>query len=432
MFTTDFLCYSYLRVHKFKRILEIQCAKYNSMHNEGNMKKIRIRRTDKNEIFYVLIALFCMNFLGRGSVICTIFAVLAVFRLPRKIAVDTDMLYVFALSAVSAVASLIYEGINEVVKCLNFLLLYCIGLNWYYASKNKLVHLKKTLYAVCFGYTLLVALICYSSILEQNYTNTQYLLTINYWTGEKIATTLVGLVSSVVIAFSFYGLFCQGSKKLKLLATLSIGTVLYISVVTATRTPVLLFLIVWFLMLGIYSRERNQRKMMIVWLVITAILLLILFLFVLNAFSFKDYVLSQPLFDRLSGHGLKTGRFQIAKNHLSYMIVYPWGGSNIKSITGHAAHNYIQQGHDLYGIFATVTLCLLEVSFIMNIIRLIRRKRKYDIDYLLISLYISMLIMAHWEPVFTGYPCYLFSFFMIHGMTNGYLRTEKVDLTDAE
>lgn len=43
-------------------------------------------------------------------------------------------------------------------------------------------------------------------------------------------------------------------------------------------------------------------------------------------------------------------------------------------------------------------------------------------------MYLTMLIQACLEPVFTGYPCFMFSFLLIHGMANAYLKTRSGEL----
>ena len=46
-----------------------------------------------------------------------------------------------------------------------------------------------------------------------------------------------------------------------------------------------------------------------------------------------------------------------------------WGGNKIYAAYGKMAHNFIQEGHDAYGILATVALIGLMIGFVRNVVK---------------------------------------------------------------
>ena len=196
---------------------------------------------------------------------------------------------------------------------------------------------------------------------------------------------------------------------------------------TATRTPIVLFFIIY-LTLGliyVYNKERKiGRAFWIIVIVATALVVL----YELNIFGIKTYILSTPLFDRIQEEGMKTSRWDITVLYLKNTFKYLWGNNHVATLTGHQAHNYLQQAHDLYGIFATIPVLILSFSFIKNIVKLLSIQKKQGIDFLLLGMYLCMIIQMCMEPVFTGYPIIIWALLLIHGMTNEYLEAQNKGL----
>lgn len=390
------------------------------------MRNIINKKTFEDSIIhYILIALFCMNFLGRGSFFCLIFAIFAAIRMPRKIMFDGCALCTLLLTLSVLFISITSSDITEAVKSLNYFLMYLIGLNGYYASENKMNYIKRSVFSIYFGYMLLVLLTFFGNLNEVRILGQRAIK--NIWTGEYVAVTLIGLLSSVIIGYFFYSFFCQKSKLLKLLGLFSLISVFLVNAQTATRTPIILFFVNIAIMSLIYLVNQKGLRTLRTITVFACIVAVIAIIISFDIGGIRTYIENTPLFERFQNEGTETSRIDIAKEHFKYMFDYPFGGSNISSVTGYTPHNFLQQGYDLYGAIAGISLLIIFFCFVRNILCLLKISEKEGVDYLLISLYLSMIIQAFLEPVFTGYPCFLFSLLLIHGIATGYLNSRKTD-----
>lgn len=386
------------------------------------MKLYRKKSYEDSWINYLLIVLFCMNFLGSGSIFCLIFAVFALFRL-KQIKIDKYTVYVFLFSLIVFFVSLFHFNLTESIKGFNHFFMYVIGYSGYIKSVDKDAFVKRTVFSIFAGYSLLIML-TYFDNRNLIYFTDQRLIR-SFWTGEYVAATLIGLLCSVVIGYSFYALFCQKNKIVKLITAFSIIISFLINAQTATRTPIFLFFITISIVSVTYIA--NQRDIRFFRIIILASFVFIIgfIIYSTNAFGVKSYITSTPIFHRILIEGTETSRIEIAKMYHRHSVEFLWGGGKIHAIVGNSPHNFIQQGHDLYGIFATAILFVLGLSFVKNAFTFISFRKKTSFDYLFLSLYISMVIQSCLEPIFTGYPPFFFSLLLIHGMANGYLKNRK-------
>lgn len=388
------------------------------------------RGFENSRIYYWLVTLFCMNFMGRGSIVCTVFALYAVLRIPRKIKVDFCTVCALIMSVAAFFSSMVHYGVSEAIKSLNFFLMYFIGLNGYYASKNRAAFLENTMFSIFSGYAIFVMLTWIGNLNGVRMSKNQLIIN-NIWTGERMATTLAGLLSAVVIGYFFYAMVCQPLKRKKLYALTVLGVTIVLNMETATRTPLVLLAINLIVMTGIYLADQKGKKAVWTFLAITAGVIILAIAVMQNAFGIWTRIITSPIFTRFTEEGMTSGRVSIAIEHFGYILDYPWGGEKIRNAVGANAHNFLQQGYDYYGVFAAIPLLALSISIAANIVVLMRLGGKNRFDYLLISMYLSMLIQACMEPVFTGYPCFMFSLLLIHGMTNGYLKTRNGDFGES-
>lgn len=372
--------------------------------------------------YFLLISLFCVNFLGRGSIFCLLFGLFAIFKI-RNFKLDICTSFCFLLSFSSIIASVIYTDLLEATKCINFLLMYLIGLNGYFKAHHKEIYVKRLVFAIFLGYAIYIFLtFLINRNIQPEYEGQRII--VNFWTKGKIAVTLIGLISSVIIGYAAYVFLCRKKLLLKILVLFSLVLVVLINSKTATRTPILLMLIIAVIMGSVYIF--NQKGMQSLKIIVISLLLLTLAGFLISAdfMGLRTAIESTPIFRRFQKEGNDTGRTEIFKLHASYFFEYMWGGEYIQAITGQMAHNYLQQGHDLYGFFATIALVCITICVFRNIVKLLKRRNKKEADYLFLSMYTAMLIQMCLEPVFTGYPCYFFSFLLIHGTATGYLYSD--------
>lgn len=395
------------------------CVESITVNNIRLNNSIKRRSIEGSFVYYVLISLFCVNFLGRGSIFCLVFGLFAVVK-TKKIKLDICSLFCFILFFASCIASILYSDIIEAIKCLNFFLMYIVGVSGYYNAVNKKKYITKVLFSIFAGYALYIVL----TYLANLNTVPEYVgqrVINNFWTGERISVTLVGLISSVVIGYSGYVLLCKKKYCLKIIAIVSLILVILINSKTATRTPILLIPIIVGVMFVLFLFSQNFCKAL-KYITIAMIGILIVIIMLSSDFlGVKSYIESTPIFTRFQKEWDKTSRVQIFQIHLSYFFDYMLGGGNIQDLTGKMAHNFLQQGHDLYGIFATISLVLITICALRNMCKLLTKRKKTEIDYLFISMYLAMFIQSLLEPIFSGYPCFYFSFLLLHGVAMGYV-----------
>ena len=384
---------------------------------------MRSKGLENSTTYHILIATFCLNFLGRGSIFCLVFSAFALFLLRKtSLSLDNCGLVVFLFSVSAIIAAIVHFGVLEAVKCVNFILVYLIGYNGYRTATNKKGFILKTVSAVFCGFSVLLIMTFFYNI---NFDDGGYRIIQNVWTGELIAVTLIGLLTSVIIGFSFYAIFLEKRTWVKVVAAVVLIISMILNMQTATRTPFLLLGIVYFYLFIVIFKERNFKINKRLLLILTACALLLAVLIALNVFGIRDRILSTAIVNRFFEEGFESGRMKIVVLHFQNMFKHLFGGNKISTETGRMAHNFIQQGHDMYGIFATAFLVILCISFIKKIVFFTFKKNKDGTDYLILGVYLSMLIQSFMEPVFTGYPCFMFAFLLIHGMVNKYVKEEK-------
>lgn len=382
------------------------------------MKIVLKNKIENSWIFYALIALSCVNFLGRGSLFYFVFALFALIKIRPTVKADSNSFFTILLTLSIMIAAVCFYDINEVIKAFNFFLLYLIGYSGFLAADDKIKFAKRTAFSVFAGFALYVILTyIYNLGFTLDYKRTLY----NIWTGNLVAVTLIGLVSSVIIGYSFYAIVIHKSFAMKVTGIVAIVFDFLINIQTATRTPIIMFVFLYILMLAIYFFSSDLEKK-IKWLVLGAFLVAIaIFAYQSNMFGIKAYVLSTPIFQRFSEEGLETSRIEISRYYFEHMFDHIWGGNKTFEQYGHLAHNFIQEAHDKYGILATIALVGLTFKILSNIVKLVCLKEKMAVDFLLISMYLAIMIQICLEPVFDGYPVIMMSLMMIHGIASAYL-----------
>ena len=385
----------------------------------------RTKYIENSLVYFTLISLFCVNFMGRGSIVCLIFGLLAFFEI-RDFKLDICTFFCFLLSLSAIIASIIYAELIEAIKCINFLLMYLIGLNGYFKAHNKELYIKRLVFSIFLGYAIYIFLTFVTNRNIQPEYEGQRVI-INFWTKERMSVTLVGLVSSVIIGYVAYVFLCRKKLLLKILALASLALVVSINSKTATRTPILMIPIIAVIMGVIYIFNQNGLKALRIIAIGLLLLALAILLIDIDFMGVRTAIESTPVFKRFQKEGEKTSRVEILKVHFAYFFDYMWGGGHIETITGRMAHNYLQQGHDLYGFFASIALVFITICVLINIVKLLKKRNKKESDYLFLSMYIVIMIQLCLEPVFTGYPCYFFSFLLIHGTATGYLNSSDID-----
>ena len=385
--------------------------------------KINIAKRTPNLFECALIVLACMNFAESGSIVYLVFGLFVFLRM-GKYKTNYDLLFCFVLSVSVFVSAAAYYSLNEAIKGFIYFLVYVFGNSGYAKAKDKEQFLTRTILSIFLGFLVFV-LLTYVYNLDKTLEYEGQRIIYSVWTQGRVAATLVGLLSCVLIGFSCWALLFSKKRKFQLLAIVGIVFVVLLNVRTATRTPFVMALLVYGVMLcvALFSSAIKRK-----WAMLSSVVMILVvagILYSIDVWGVREYIESSPLFARFASESLETSRWEILIVHLKMAPSYLWGGGNIERITGKGAHFYLQQFYDRFGLIAAIPLLLLSVSFLRNIWRLVCLRKKNRLDMLLLCMYLSMLVQCCLEPVFTGYPVLFWSLLLIHGMANAYLKDRK-------
>lgn len=370
----------------------------------------------KNQIVYVFLFLFSLNFFNKSNLISLLFSLFViVFNYNKIKKVNLVGILVLLFSVCTFFLSMYYFNVKDAIKMINFFLIYFSGRICYSNVHDKERFIFNCIFSVFLGISLYLLL---TLIFNKNITN-RYI--INIWTREQTSATAIGLICSIPIGFSYYGIFCQKKIILKLLSLISLIIVLIINFKSATRTPIILFVIVYIILILIKFIDSKVKNKFKIALGILCFCLIICYIFNKNFLNIKNFLLNSELIKRFSSEKLETGRIAISVIHFNNMFKYPFGGNNIYLNTGFLAHNILQEGYDRFGFFPTLLLTIILLNFAFLLVKISIKKNKNSCDYLLISFSLAIFIQLFMEPIFSGYIYLFFISLFLQGILDLYV-----------
>ena len=245
------------------------------------------------------------------------------------------------------------------------------------------------------------------------------------WNDGLISVTLIALLSSVIIGYSFYAIVCNKNKILKVYSIVALMIVFLINIMTATRTPFILSILVCFLLFVLYTRNSNMSTKKKFWICVLCVIVFAVLCYVNDWFGIKTFLLKSALFERMGEEGIKTTRTDIAQEFIARMCQYPFGGNFIRKEIGKYAHNILLELYDLYGVIPFVITSVFYLQGIKNVFYMAKKGVYKSVNFLLIGLYLSIMIQMFLEPVIEGFPILYYVFLFIHGISNCYISFSK-------
>lgn len=373
---------------------------------------------DNSIILYVLLFLACMNCMGQATLFFLLFDLYGIFNIKFKgNGSNKDVLFYLMITFSAFVTSCFHYELAEIIKPLVIFFTFYVAYYGYQVVLDKEKFIKYLAFAVFAGFSANLLLTYYLNFYVIGHTAGTRIL-YNYWTHDYIAVTLIGLISSVVVGYSFYCLFCHPSRIMKILGFCGILLVGKVNIDTATRTPFLILLAVYAVMLyELYRQSKLKQKLGLICLLGFIAFVLVHYLL--------PFLSDSAIANRLNESGLETSRWQIMDFYFSHLLEYPFGGHNISSILHKEAHNLLFEGFDYYGIMFFVFMLIAQVFMIHRLWRLHRIKNKTRIVFLLMAMMIAFFLQSWAEPVLAGYPQLAWSMFLFDGLIAAYLRDKK-------
>lgn len=374
------------------------------------------RKWENSYLSYLLLALTCINFMGKGSIVMLLFCGISFVLMGFQIKVDRFFLVYFFMFVAVAIASTAFYTGNEIIKSFSYCLPYAVGCNGCRLATNKGTYIKRIALTVFGGFLLyLIATYIYNA--QIGFSDTRTLR--NFWTGGYIAVTLIGLMTSVVIGYSFYVFFCQKKRILKVAMLAGLILAFTINFMTATRTPFVLIAVVYLVMFAFLLKDGDNSRRVRFSIGLILVVLLVFVVLAVDLFGIRSEILKSYLVDRFMNDST-AGRSYIAWQHFIRMPDHPWGGGYISQEIQFYAHNFLQEMYDSYGLVAFTMLLLVAGHILKNLFWLMRRPRKKDYELLLIAMMLSMSIQICMEPVLSGYPILLWCLFLLDGIVTAY------------
>lgn len=369
-------------------------------------------------ILYVLLFLACMNCMGQATLFFLLFDLYGLFIIKFKgNGSSKNALLYFMITLSALVTSCFHYELTEVIKPLVIFCSFYVAYYGYQGVADKEKFIRYLVFAVFAGFFANLLLTYYLNFYVIGHVAGTRVL-YNYWTHDVVSVTLIGLISSVVIGYSFYCLFCHSSRIMKILGVGCILLMAKVNIDTATRTPFVILIVVYTVLL--YELYRQSSRKQRAWLIC---------LLVLIAVALSQYLLpllsDSAIANRFDESGLETSRWQIMDFYFSHLLNYPFGGHNISAILHQEAHNLLFEGFDYYGIIFFVFMLILQVVMIYRLWLLHRIKNKTRIVFLLMAMMIAVYLQSWAEPVLAGYPQLAWSMFLFDGLIAAYLRDKE-------
>lgn len=329
----------------------------------------------------------------------------------------TNFLPFLLLTIITCITSFYNFEIKDTIKTFNFLLAYYLGVSIYNKSEDSEGIIRNVITYSVIGFLINLILIYYINLIVLHHDIGVRNL-FDYWTGEYTPGTLVGLLSAMPIAISYYLIAVSEQKIYKLLGFVIVVFVCIINNATATRTPFVLLILVFFIMTLCIMKE-NRGKVIITSCIAIAVALS---MYEFNAFNLYDIINNSAIVDRFNEESTSTSRVDVTLYYFGILFDYPFGGKHGAEVIGFEPHNFIQEMQFLYGIFPFLICLFISIKIVILLIRFYRASNKKNIDVLLMASLLSVFVQCLLEPVYAGYPQLLWLLFLLTGMGEMRLR----------
>lgn len=244
---------------------------------------------------------------------------------------------------------------------------------------------------------------------------------LDYWTSDVMSATGQAVLASMMIGLIAAFLFSNVSLKKKLVALAALILIILYNLILAGRT---IFALIIILMIFAYlHRSIITKKKYFITLLITA-LLFVVFLSIYNfdLFGLKTKLENSNFYYRFFNNEISTdisqdSRLDHKKAYIKYFFDYPFGGSNIKKIYGHHAHDLYLDTYDEAGIFAFLSIMVYIILSLRRFIRCIRNNQiSFETRQIIACTYLIINIQFLLEPITEGMPWLLASYCFFDGV----------------
>lgn len=257
--------------------------------------------------------------------------------------------------------------------------------------------------------------------------------TYDIWSGNIMAATGQAALCCLVIGVAVSFILFPKKKSHIFYGIAIIISILSYNMILAARTSIAIIVVTFVLALIFLSSNKalkvNKNGIGVLLLVI----IVLVTLYITNAFGIKDSIESSNLFMRFSESTneelIESGRGAKRSEYIRNFLNYPFGGANMRKEFGYA-HDLLLDGYDEYGIFVFMLLVFILLDGLNEFIAFCRNK-KNNITHRLtfFCVYIIVLIEFCMEPILFGMQWLFVCYCLINGCIAGMNRmSAKVSL----
>lgn len=374
----------------------------------------------------ILLFLFALNFLNNGHIFLILLLAVRVFH-TRALRFSRDF---WVLSVFSILYFALDWFLNQSLSLLVLLspAAFLAGCNLEAFKEEK--QLEKTVRILALGMFAHVFLNYVYTVFRQGF---QFMGTRHYdvWTGSVSAVT--AQMVNYILLICFLGCCIFHFKRYLYLVPLLLFCIFH-AVICGSRTVVVLFAVSAAVSFFAFVFSESKKKLKTIVLVLSAavvILGLLKLMYELNVFHIQTIWRSSYLYHRLfseyaieNNTGMFTSRRWVTKlKFFKLLLDYPFGGKQIRAITGLYAHDIWLDTADRVGLFPMAILIIYTLKMGYRVLRYLKRsvspagERNSTFSTLFFASYfVLVLIQFMVEPVLIGSTILFHATCLIDGM----------------
>ena len=313
------------------------------------------------------------------------------------------------------------DSYTTILKQFSYAMCYLIGLNMFQENQNiseDNIFLDKqikcaimTVAAGTFLHYILNAVINIGSLVRN---------TVDFWTGDVVSATDQALLPTIALGvFSVY-LVGEGSFVKKICSLLGLIAIFAYNFVLAGRTLLILEAILLFVAyLFIYKHMRVTARVKNTLFILVAIIVLLI-LFVNNAWGMREWIINSNLNNRFEQQGMIDDiRFSRKIDYVMNMFKFPFGGGELREAVGGYAHELYLDAFSDIGFFGYILIIAVVLAVMMSVVRLIKSEiLMIETKALLLCVFLGINIVFFLEPILQGEPWIFCVFCFLSGVVN--------------
>lgn len=255
----------------------------------------------------------------------------------------------------------------------------------------------------------------------------------DFWTGSDVPATQHNIYYLPVLGLIFPALLYIKKRKLICILILIVAAFfLYFSLITQSRTPVIIFgfLLLWELFLFVmcsWKDKKKRKKIFCCGGIVLVVMIVAGGLVWLN----RDVVQATSFYTAFSRDGgiLHNVRFQAQYNVVKQLFVYPFGGYQMDLAGLNYAHNVWLDMANAAGVIPFALMLVYTLLGMYDLFFLLRSEKVCQaVKYVISGLWIVMILYYMVEPALESSVQFIVPWTFMNGLIYQYSRRENAEV----